>query len=73
MRPTAKNTRALLLTTQERLALLIALKTTLRLWGDSEDQAQERVRGKLESILTKLDALDENANPPSPLFTCAWF
>jgi hypothetical protein len=54
---TAANTRALVLTVHERLALSIALKTTLRLWGNSEDKAQERVRGKLQSVVRKLDAL----------------
>jgi hypothetical protein len=52
-------TASLTLTSQERMALSIALKTTLRLWGDSEDQAQERVRGKLESVVRKLDALPQ--------------
>ena len=41
------STTALSLTVQERVALSIALKTTLRLWGNSEDNAQERVRRKL--------------------------
>jgi hypothetical protein len=46
MRMTAPNSTALSLTVQERVALSIALKTTFRLLGDSEDQAQERVRTK---------------------------
>jgi hypothetical protein len=54
---TNSSTAALSLTVQERVALSIALKTTLRLWGDSEGQAQERVRGKLQSVARKLDAL----------------
>jgi hypothetical protein len=58
---TAKNT-TLELTVQERTALSIALKTTLRIWGNSEDKAQERVRGKLQSIDEKLDALNLNAS-----------
>ena len=57
---TAANSTTLVLTVQERTALSVALKTTLRLWGNSEDKAQERVRGKLESIVKKLDALDPN-------------
>jgi hypothetical protein len=57
MRKTAPNSSALVLTVQERTALSIALKTTLKLWVDSEDKAQERVRGKLQSVLTKLNAL----------------
>ena len=54
-------TAFLKLTSQERVSLSIALKTTLRLWGDSEDQAQERIRGKLQSVVKKLDALDVSA------------
>jgi hypothetical protein len=55
---TAANTTTLVLTVQERTALSVALKTTLRLWGNSEDKVQESVRGKLESIVEKLDALN---------------
>ena len=58
---TAANSTTLVLTVQERTALSVALKTTLRLWGNSEDKAQERVRGKLASIVEKLDALDDGA------------
>jgi hypothetical protein len=58
-------TASLTLTSQERVALSIALKTTLRLWGDSEDAAQERVRGKLHSIATKLDALERSTSTSS--------
>jgi hypothetical protein len=54
----ASNNTSLVLTLHEPVALSVALKTTLRLWGDSEDKAQERVRGKLESVLRKLDAQD---------------
>jgi hypothetical protein len=50
-----------LLTAQERVALFTARKTTLRLWGDSEDQAQERFRSKLQSVVKKLEALDVSA------------
>jgi hypothetical protein len=53
---TISTTTALLLTVQERVALSTALKTTLRLWGDSEDQAQERIRVKLQAVVKKLDA-----------------
>jgi hypothetical protein len=59
---TPSNTTTVSLTVHERVALSIALKTTLRLWGRSEDRAQERVRGKLQSIVNKLDALDRNAS-----------
>ena len=51
------NTTTLVLTVQERVALSVALKTTLRLWGNSENKAQDRVRGKLQSIVEKLDTL----------------
>ena len=51
----------LILTSQERVALSTALKTTLRLWGDSEDKAQERFRSKLQSVVKKLDALGVSA------------
>jgi hypothetical protein len=61
MTMTATNTATLVLTIHERVALSIALKTTLRLWGDSEDQAQERIRSKLQSVVKKLDALDVRA------------
>jgi len=64
---TQSNTTTLLLTVQERLALSAALKTTLRFWGDSEDHAQERIRGKLHSIVRKLDSLaqaGQSAMPP---------
>ena len=54
---TASNTETLSLTALERVALSVALKTTLRIWGSSEDKAQERVRGKLQSIVDKLDSL----------------
>jgi hypothetical protein len=58
MTMTATNTATLVLTTHERVALSIALKTTLQLWGNSEDAAQERVRKKLQTVLRKLDAVD---------------
>jgi hypothetical protein len=58
---TAANSTTLVLTVQERTALSVALKTTLKLWGNSEDKAQESVRGKLKSIVEKLDALDRSA------------
>ena len=58
---TARNSKALSLTVQERVALSIALKTTLRHWGDSEDRAQERVHARLQSVVRKLDALDRSA------------
>jgi hypothetical protein len=61
MAMTLSRTATLLLTAQERVALSTALKTTLRLWGDSEDQAQERFRRKLQSVVKKLDALDVSA------------
>jgi hypothetical protein len=61
MAMTASDAKALMLTIQERVALSVALKTTLRLWGDSEDKAQERIRRKLQSIVGKLDALDLSA------------
>ena len=54
---TASKTETLSLTALERVALSVALKTTLRIWGSSEDKAQERVRGKLQSIVDKLDSL----------------
>ena len=54
----ASNSAALSLTVQERVALSVALKTTLQHWGESEDRSQERVRGKLQVIVNKLDALD---------------
>jgi hypothetical protein len=59
------NTAALMLTSQERSALSAAIKTTLKLWGDSEDAVQKRLRGKLQSILTKLEALDRSATASS--------
>ena len=58
---TPSKTSPLILTSQERVALSTALKTTLRLWGDSEDPAQERFRSKLQSVVKKLDALDVSA------------
>ncbi|MGA2851754.1 MAG: hypothetical protein ABSE46_22350 [Terracidiphilus sp.] len=58
---TPSRTATLLLTAQERVAVSTALKTTLRLWGDSEDQAQERFRSKLQSVVKKLDTLDVRA------------
>jgi predicted DNA-binding transcriptional regulator YafY len=58
---TPSKTSPLILTSQERAALSIALKTTLQLWGNSEDAAQERVRKKLQTVLRKLDALDVSA------------
>jgi len=58
---TPSRATTLLLTVQERVALSIALKTTLQLWGNSEDAAQERVRKKLQTVLRKLDALDVSA------------
>lgn len=54
---TASNTKTLSLTALELVALSVALKTTLRIWGSSEDKAQERVRGKLQSVVNKLDSL----------------
>ena len=59
MRPSRAAT--LSLTVRERVALSTALKTTLRLWGDSEDRTQERFRSKLQSVVKKLDALDVSA------------
>jgi len=53
---TPSKTAPLILTSQERVAL-----STLRLWGDSEDPAQERFRSKLQSVVKKLDALDVSA------------
>jgi hypothetical protein len=58
----------LTLTVQERWALSAALKTTLRLWGDSENRIQERVLEKLKCVLRKLEAHDKanrelEANP----------
>ena len=58
---TPPKTSPLILTSQERVALSIALKTTLQLWGNSEDAAQERVRKKLQTVLRKLDAVDVSA------------
>jgi len=58
---TPSKTAPLILTSQERVALSTDLKTTLRLWGDSEDPAQERFRSKLQSVVKKLDALDVSA------------
>jgi hypothetical protein len=57
---TTARTTTLVLTVQEHTALSIALKTTLRLWGTSDDKAQERVRGKLQSIVGKLDTVARN-------------
>ena len=54
---TASNTKTLSLTALELVALSVALKTALRIWGSSEDKAQERVRGKLQSVVNKLDSL----------------
>jgi hypothetical protein len=51
-----------MLTSQERSALSAALKTTLKLWGESEDTVQKRLQGKLQSIITKLEALDRSAS-----------
>jgi hypothetical protein len=65
---TNSSTPALSLTVQERVALSIALKTTLRLWGSTEDRAQERVRGKLESVVRKLDALAATTTGGSAAF-----
>jgi hypothetical protein len=62
MTMTDANTTTLVLTVQERLALSVALKTTLRFWGNSEDRAQERIRGKLQSIVGKLDAVTLETN-----------
>jgi|GEM_PF-5094555 len=61
----------LALTAQERAALSIALSTLLRLWGDSEDASQERIRAKLRSIAKKLEELGAERNnaagqPSSP-------
>jgi hypothetical protein len=38
--------------------LAAMLKTTLKLWGDSEDPTQKRLHTKLQSIAKKLDSLD---------------
>jgi len=65
---TTARTAALVLTAQERTALSIALRTTLRLWGISEDKAQERIRGKLQSIVEKLDTLATVATGDSARF-----
>jgi hypothetical protein len=51
-----------MLTAQERSALSAALKTTLRIWGDSEDRVQERVRGRLQAIVGKLDMLGQKGD-----------
>jgi hypothetical protein len=61
----------LALTTQERAALSIALSTLFKLWGDSEDAGQERIRAKLRSIAEKLEVLGAERNnaagqPSSP-------
>jgi len=53
-------TAPLMLTSQELSALSAALKTTLKLWGESEDPIQRRLHGKLQSIVTKLNALDRS-------------
>jgi hypothetical protein len=53
-----------MLTSQERSALSAALKTTLRIWGDSEDRVQERVRGRLQAIVGKLDNLGQIDDRP---------
>jgi len=58
----SSNTAPLMLTSQERSALSAALKTTLKLWGESEDTVQKRLQGKLQSIITKLEALDRSAS-----------
>ena len=52
----------LALTTQERMALSIALSTLLKLWGDSEDARQERIHAKLRSIAKKLEVLGAERN-----------
>lgn len=59
------NTTPLMLTSQERSALSAALKTTLKLWGESEDPVQRRLHNKLQSIVKKLDGLDRNDSPSS--------
>ena len=51
-------TTPLLLTFQERSALSAVLKTTLKLWGESEDPLQSRLHGKLQSVIEKLEAFD---------------
>lgn len=58
LQPTSKT---LVLTAQERKALSVALRTSLRGWGESENSTQKRIREKLESVLTKLDALDDGS------------
>jgi hypothetical protein len=59
----------LALTTQEHAALSIALSALLKLWGDSEDASQERIRAKLRSIAKKLEVpgaeRNNNAGQPS--------
>lgn len=52
-----RNTMQLTLTERERAALSVALRTLLNLWGDSEDNAQERIHARLSSIAEKVDAL----------------
>jgi len=59
---TQPKTTALMLTSQERSALSAALKTTLRIWGDSEDRVQERVRSRLHAIVGKLDNLGQTGD-----------
>jgi hypothetical protein len=53
----ALNTTDLSLTIQERKALSVALKATLRFWGNSECAAQERIRAKLQAVVVRLDKL----------------
>jgi hypothetical protein len=62
---TSLKTASLMLTSQERSALSAMLKTTLNLWGKSEDPIQRRLHGKLQSIATKLDALERSTSPSS--------
>jgi hypothetical protein len=64
----AANSTTLVLTVQEHTALSVALKTALRLWGDSEEKAQEKVRGKLKSIVRKLYVLAATATGGSAEF-----
>ena len=51
----------LALTEPERSTLVIALRTLLKSWGESENQSQERLHARLRAISTKLEALNPAA------------